>query len=166
MKKIINVLLACLLGFSIVACSSEDAFKEEDITMDEILEKMDAKEDFVVIVERDGCTFCEAIQEYIEESKDEHPGITLYKLDTTDFELQKETEESTTLVSTTTDGKNFLKIAPYFYYTPTIYKFTNGEITDCGVGFSKSLKTINLWDLDSTPDLENADTQDFWKFIE
>ena len=65
--------------------------------------------------------FCEAIEEYINQTEDEHLGITLYKLDSTDFGFTSKDDGSQTLDSSTDEGKAFLEIAPYFYYTPTMY---------------------------------------------
>lgn len=98
-----------------MACSvPQDDFKEVDITVAEIQEKIDNKEDFVMIVERDECSFCEAIEEYINQTEGEHPGITLYKLDSTDFGFTSKDDGSQTLDSSTDEGKAFLEIAPYF----------------------------------------------------
>lgn len=166
MKKISKLILALFVGITLVACSSSnDEFKEVDITASEMQGKIDNKESFVVIVERENCNFCEAIQEYIEETKAEHPGVTLYKLDSTDYGLQKETEDSQTLISTTEEGNILLDIAPYFLYTPTIYVIEDGVVTESGIGFSTQNKTVSLWDLDLVIDFDTTQTQDFWEFI-
>lgn len=166
MKKLVKLLLAMCTVLALVACSNTgDGFQEIDITATELKEKIDNDESFVFIVERDNCNFCEAIQEYIEETKAEHPGVTLYKLDATDFELMKETEDSDTLISTSEDGNTLLDIAPYFLYTPTIYVVENGEVVDSGIGFSTTNKTVSQWGLDSAIDFDQAETVDFWEFI-
>ena len=155
MKKISKMILAFFVGISLVACSvPQDDFKEVDITVAEIQEKIDNKEDFVMIVERDECSFCEAIEEYINQTEGEHPGMTLYKLDSTDFGF-----------TSTDEGKAFLEIAPYFYYTPTMYVFKDGKITSSAVGFSDTNKTVSLGGLDAPIDFDTAETQDLWEFI-
>ena len=131
----------------------------------EIQEKIDNKEDFVMIVERDECSFCEAIEEYINQTEDEHPGITLYNLDSTDFGFTSKDDGSQTLDSSTDEGKAFLEIAPYFYYTPTMYVFKDGKITSSAVGFGDTNKTVSLGGLDAPIDFDTAETQDLWEFI-
>lgn len=158
--------MTLFIGLSLVACSGTgDGFQEIDITATEMKQMIDDKESFVVIVERDNCNFCEAIQEYIEETKAEHPGVVLYRLDSTDFELKKETEDSNTLISTSEDGNILLDIAPYFLYTPTIYIIEDGKVTESGIGFGTTDKTVSLWGLDSPIDFDQAETVDFWEFI-
>ena len=71
MKKFLSCLsLCCLVLLS--GCSSQEAFQEVEIDAKELQEKLDDKEDFVVIVEREGCSYCEALDAYIEETKQEH----------------------------------------------------------------------------------------------
>lgn len=166
MKKISKMILALFVGVSLVACSAPQAdFEEVDITVAEIQEKIANKEDFVMIVERDECSFCEAIEEYIDQTEDEHPGITLYKLDSTDFGFTSKDDGSQTLDAFTDEGKTFLEIAPYFYYTPTLYVFKDGKIKSAGVGFSDTEKTVSLGGLDAPIDFDTAETQDLWEFI-
>lgn len=109
--------------------------------------------------------FCEAIEEYINQTEGEHPGITLYKLDSTDFGFTSKDDGSQTLDSSTDEGKAFLEIAPYFYYTPTMYVFKDGKITSSAVGFGDTNKTVSLGGLDAPIDFDTAETQDLWEFI-
>ena len=165
MKKISKMILAFFVGISLVACSvPQDDFKEVDITVAEIQEKIDNKEDFVMIVERDECSFCEAIEEYINQTEGEHPGITLYKLDSTDFGFTSKDDGSQTLDSSTDEGKAFLEIAPYFYYTPTMYVFKDGKITSQLLDLVIQIKLLARW-LDAPIDFDTAETQDLWEFI-
>lgn len=165
MKKISKIVMAFFLCFSLWACSNQELFKEEEITMEAIQEKIENDESFVMIVERENCGFCESIQEYIEETKQEHPGIVLYKLDTTNFGFYTNPEPAKTLSANTDQGKAFLQLAPYFYYTPTIYRFEKGKIVEVAVGFSDATKEVSVGGLDEPIDFDQAQTQDFWEFI-
>lgn len=166
MKKLSKLILALFLGVSLVACSSEvKEFQKVDVTMSEVTEKIENKEDFVMIIERENCSYCEAIDEYIEETKNEHPDLTLYKVDSTDFKLSKPSDDATTLVSDTEDGKKLLEIAPNFFYTPTIYVVKEGKVEQAAIGFGKTDKTVSVGGLDSPIDFDTAPTKDFWEFI-
>lgn len=166
MKRISKLVLALFVAVSLVACSqSTNDFKQVDISMSEVKEMIDKKESFAVMFERENCSFCESIQEYIEQTKNEHPGKTLYVVDTTDFGFSRETDTSDTLNSSTEDGNLLLEIAPYFMYTPTVYIFKEGKLVDAGVGFDEERKMINLAPLDAQIDFDKADALDFWEFI-
>ena len=166
MQKIIRWILVLFIAIGLVGCvNTTKDFEEVDITMETLQEKIENKEDFVMIVERDECSFCEAIEEYIDLTKAEHPGITLYKLDSTDFGFSSKEDDSQTLNASTEEGKAFLEIAPYFYYTPTMYVFKEGKVVDAAVGFSDADKTVSLGGLDAPIDFDTADTIDLWEFI-
>ena len=156
MKKFLSCLsLCCLVLLS--GCSSPEAFQEVEIDAKELQEKLDDKEDFVVIVEREGCSYCEAL---------EHAGLVLYKLDSTDFDLKREKEEDMTLVTTNEDGQILLKMAPYFLYTPSLYIVEDGKAIQAGIGYNDLTHEVSLWDVDSTIDFNQAEPQDFWSFVE
>lgn len=159
----------CALLFAgallIAGCSSRDAFKITSITMAELSEKMQDDESFLLLVERDNCPFCEALNEYIDQTKAEHPGIEVYEINTSSMEMKKPTEQSRTLVSDSEAGKKFLRMFPYFYYTPTIYRIEDGEPVEAGIGYDSSTHSIALWDVDSSADLETARQQDVWKYL-
>ena len=119
-----------------------------------------------LIIERENCPYCESLQEYIKQTKDEHPNLVLYKIDSTDYGFSKISQDSKQLQSSTEDGKILLDMAPYFLYTPTLYVIENGKATHAGIGYSEDDHSISLWDVDSTIDFDLADTQEFWEFLE
>lgn len=166
MKKIITIMCAFLLCFGLFGCSSKTPFEEKEITATQLKKKLDKKETFIVIVERDNCPYCEALQKYIKKTKDEHPNLVLYKIDSTDYGFTKESTDAKQLKSSTKDGKILLDMAPYFLYTPTLYVIQNGKAKHAGIGFNEEDHTISLWDVDSTIDFDRADTQEFWEFLE
>lgn len=170
MKKrtgLLCLMMTVLMFFA--GCSGQpkgSAYTQTDITMDQLAEKMDAGETFTLLVEREGCDFCEAMNAYIEETKVDHPGITVYRLDTTDFELYREQEGDMTLISETDQGKAFLERFPYFLYTPAIYHIVNGTPEDAGLGYDESNHTVSLWDTKSTIDWNASKPVDVWEFLE
>ena len=163
MKKWLKIAVTFVLACTLVGCSQTSAYEEISVTMDEILEMSERQEDFVLLVERENCPFCEDMHEFLNKSKQEHPGIKVYVLDVTNFKFKKEGD---TLTSETKDGEAFLKLFPYFLYTPSIYEIRSGEAVQVGVGFNATLQEINVWDVDSVADFHRADSQNVWKYIE
>lgn len=166
MKKIFTLLCAFVLCLSLVGCGAKTPFEIKEILATKLQKKLDNKESFVVIIERENCPFCEALQEYIDKTKDEHPNLILYKIDSTDYGFSKVSADSKQLKSSTEDGKIILDMAPYFLYTPTLYVIQNGKAKHAGIGYNENDNSISLWDVDSTIDFDNADTQEFWEFLE
>ncbi len=166
MKKFLSILCTFALLIGLVACSSQEPFQREDITAKQLQKKIDKKASFIFMVERDGCAYCKKLNKYIEKTQDEHKGLKVYVLDSTDFGFQKESEESKQLISTTDDGKILLDIAPYFLYTPAIYVIKKGKVDQVGVGYNEQNATVALWDNDSTVDFNSAEYEEFWDFIE
>lgn len=167
-KKAGLLALALMLLLSLFGCStpmSSQPFAIEDITMEQLEKKMDDKETFTLLVERDECNFCNAMNAYMDETKDEHPGIHLYKLNTTAFELYRENEGDMTLISSTEEGQAFLARFPYFLYTPAIYKIKDGKPVDAGIGYDESRHTVSNWNVDSTIDWNAAKPVDLWSFL-
>ncbi len=167
-KRLIKIFAAFCLTLTFAACAGEQRapFEIRDITMDEVAQKMDGGETFTLLVERDNCPFCAALNEYMEETKDEHPGITVYRLDTTDFELFREQEGDMTLISTTDQGQAFLSRFPYFLYTPAIYRIQDGKPIDVGVGYDESRQAVSLWNVDTTIDWNQSKPIGVWEFLE
>jgi predicted bacteriocin transport accessory protein len=166
MKKIFTLLCAFVLCLSLVGCGAKTPFEIKEISATKLQKKLDNKESFVVIIERENCPFCEALQKYIDKTKDEHPNLILYKIDSTDYGFSKVSSDSKQLKSSTEDGKIILDMAPYFLYTPTLYVIQNGKAKHAGIGYNENDNSISLWDVDSTIDFDNADTQEFWEFLE
>lgn len=165
-KTWIKICMCAMVAVSLVACGTKQEFTEKEISATEFKEKIDNKESFVIMLERDNCPYCEAIDEYIEQTKQEHDGVTLYMLDVTDFELSRESEDATTLISTSEDGQLLLEVVPYFLYTPTIYRVKDGNVEMAGIGFDDVEKTVSQWGVNSTIDFDVADSVDLWEFIE
>lgn len=167
MKRVVSILCAFLLVISMCGCSEQKSeYVEKEISATQLQKKINNKKSFVFIVERENCEYCEALEKYIKQTKDEHPGLVLYKLDSTDFGFSKISEDSKQLKSDTEDGNILLNIAPYFLYTPSIYVIQNGKATHSAIGYDSSTNEVSLWDMDSTVDFDTADTQNFWEFLE
>lgn len=168
MKKMGMWILCVGLIIAGVACSKqEQPFQIESIDVAGIEEKMKDKEDFLFVVIRDNCPYCKEMEEYLEESKEEHPGYTLYQLDATDFELYKESEEATFLSAKSEEGKTFLQMAPSFFYTPSFFAVQKGKIQSSAVGFEPDTLKVNVWErLDRAVDFDQAEKEDVWDYIE
>lgn len=167
MKKLLSTLLiVCMMFLLLPGCKSKEAFKLEDITIEEVESKLGDKEDFYLLVERDNCPFCSKLNDYIEESKGTHGGLMVYRLDVTSYELKKPSDDARTLVSEDAYGKRFLAEFPYFYYTPTIYRIEKGVPVKAGVGYNVNNQSVAIWGVDSTADLDTASEVPFWDFLE
>lgn len=166
MKKLLTIFCAFVLCIGLVGCSSKEPFEIKEITATKLQKKLDHKDSFVLIIERENCPYCESLQEYIKQTKDEHPNLVLYKIDSTNYGFSKISQDSKQLQSSTEDGKILLDMAPYFLYTPTLYVIENGKDTHAGIGYSEDDHSVSLWDVDSTVDFDLADTQEFWEFLE
>lgn len=163
LTKLVWVLLVCVMA---AACSGRKPYTQTDITVDELQGMIDNKESFVLLTERDNCPFCEAMNEYINETKKDHAGVQVYRLDTTDLELYKENQEDKTLISSSEDGKKLLQLIPYFLYTPAIYQYTDGVSDTAAFGYDQTTHTVSKWGTDSTVDFNTAEEVDVWTFLE
>ncbi len=113
--------LLCVPVLLLSACTTKRSeFTITDVTVQDVRDMAEDGDTFLLLVEREGCEFCQAMNDYIEETKGDHPEVHLFRLDTTDFDLVKENAEDKTLVSSTEEGKEWLKLQPYFLYTPAI----------------------------------------------
>lgn len=162
-KKVVSLLLCCT--FFLSGCVQNKEYEEIEITYEELQEKINNKETFVVEVYRENCPFCEKVANYVEETKQEHPNVVLYRLDCTDWEL-KTSEDGESLLADSETGKKFLEAYPGFYYTPTFYAFKDGEALTTAVGFSELSVSVSIWNVQTVVDFTEADMQDFWDFIE
>ncbi len=156
-----------LFGISLLlmsACSKTN-FQEVEVSMQEVETMFENKESFQILVERDNCPFCESLNQYIEDTKQGH-ALTVYKLDTTDFEFSKRKQEDEVLQSGTEEGQKFLEKFPYFLYTPTIYTIQDGVVRSAAIGFNEENKTMSEWNVDSSIDWDKADEVDVWKYLE
>ena len=165
MKKFLSVLFVSFLVLCSGCSKQENPFQVQEISVDEIQEKMNAKESFLFVVIRENCPYCEKLEEYIEKTKKEHPGYTLYQLDCTNFELYK--EENGSLQAKSEQGKAFIEMAPSFQYTPSFYAVQKGEIQSSAVGYEPDIYKVNLWNkLDEVIDFDKAELEDVWDYIE
>lgn len=161
------IMALCLLAMS-TACSvfNRQEYRQEPLTITQLIEKMDNEESFVLLAERDECPFCESLNEYIEQTKGSHNGLVVYTVDTTPFNLYREGGNAKTLSSDTNDGKDFLEIFPYFFYTPTLYQIRAGIVVNSGIGYNEADHTVSVWEVDSPVRFEIADAVNVWTFIE
>lgn len=149
------------------ACTTKRSeFTITDVTVQDVRDMAEDGDTFLLLVEREGCEFCQAMNDYIEETKGDHPEVHLFRLDTTDFDLVKENAEDKTLVSTTEEGKEWLKLQPYFLYTPAIYRYENGKSDEAAIGYNVVTEEISLWNTTSTIDFDTAKTEGLWEFLE
>lgn len=165
-KRFLVLLLIPLLLLSACGQADRSEFTETDITVEDLKDMTEAGDTFLLLVERDGCEFCQALNEYIDETKGDHPEVHVFRIDTTDFDLKKVNAEDKTLVSDNAEGKEFLEMLPYFLYTPAIYRYENGKAVEAAIGFNVSTDEISLWDVDSTIDFDTAKTEGVWEFLE
>lgn len=168
MKKLkITAVLFVLMLLAVSGCApASKPFEIKELTIDQVAEKMEKGETFVLQVERDNCPFCEAANAYIEKTKDEHPDTVLYRLDSTDFKLMREQEGDMTLISQTENGQKFLGLFPYFLYTPTLYAVIDGKPYSAGIGYDEQNNTVSQWDTQSTIDWNESKPVDIWSFID
>lgn len=164
-KTLLALFLVPVLLLS--ACSMQRSeFTMTDVTVQDVKDMVAAGDTFLLLVERDGCDFCQAMNEYIEETKAEHPEVHVFRLDTSDFDLVKENAEDKTLISDKEEGKEWLKLQPYFLYTPAIYRYENGKSDEAAIGFNVATNEISLWNTTSTIDFDTAKTEGLWEFLE
>lgn len=152
----------CLFAYG---CAGSDPFTITDINMEQLGSMMDEKQTFTLLVERDQCEFCQELNSYLEQTQDEHPGLQIYRLNTTDFELYREQEGDMTLISETEQGKAFLERFPYFLYTPAVYKIDQGVPVNGGFGYDAVRHTVSQWSPDSTIDWNASKPVDVWEFL-
>ena len=103
LKKLVCALLCSLLFLTGCATPPKD-YEEVEITFEQLQEKIENKETFVVEVFRDHCPYCEQVANFVGETKQEHPNVVLYRIDCTEWELQNN-EEGTALISESETGK-------------------------------------------------------------
>lgn len=168
MKSYVLVSSALCASLVLGACSntSKKPYTVIDVTMDELDTLLEEKKTFPLLVEREGCAFCAAMNSYIDQTKNEHDNITVYHLNTTEFKLFRKEEGAKTLVSDTEDGKRLLELFPYFLYTPAIYRIEDGKPVDGAFGYDETRHTVSLWNLDSTIDWDGAQNIPVWDYLE
>lgn len=139
MKKILLSFVCCL--FLLSGCSSE---KVKEITIPELIEKIDNKDTFVLIVSRNSCTHCQKLEEELDKTTKDHNTIIYnVKLDETSYD---------TLVS---DVKKLEKYVSEPGTTPHVYYMKDGKEVDSFEGFDEA-QPNQFWDFIAKYDLENA----------
>lgn len=168
MKSVNCILSASLFtGLLFSGCAEEKKpFQIVEISMSDFESMMEQGKTFPLLIEREGCTFCAAMNDYIESTKNEHPGLTVYKIDATDYDLYRDDPEAKTLLSSTEDGKRLLEIFPFYLYTPVIYAIEEGKPVSGGFGYDEAKHTVSLWNLSSTVDWTLARPVYVWDYFE
>ena len=119
-------------------------YTEKTSNYDEIKSKIENGESFTLIVEKENCNYCEALNSYILKTKMFHPIHTVY---TVNF-----------------DGPlNYPEELGSLQYTPTIYKIKKGKIVEKAVGFSSENGYVALDKGETT--ISKMKLINFWKFI-
>ncbi|MBP3852490.1 MAG: hypothetical protein J6D36_08090, partial [Erysipelotrichaceae bacterium] len=90
MRRFMAIFFSLLIGFSLWGCVSREPYQQIDLTADQLQKKLDQKESFLLLVERENCPFCEKLDVYKEKTKEEHFNVTVYRLDSTDFKLEQQ----------------------------------------------------------------------------
>lgn len=169
MRKKIVKWIGCLWMAVFMAClwsgCQKAEFKEVDVSAHEVESMIEKKESFKLLVEKENCPFCEQLNAYLDENK-AGQSVTVYRIDTTNFEFMRTNAEDTTLVSDTEEGQTFLKLFPYFLYTPTIYTIEEGKVIDAAIGFNGDHDTMSLWNVDSSIDWDKAEEIGVWEYLE
>lgn len=165
MAKWIGSLGALILVTCLLSGCQKAGFEEIDVTAHEVESMMEKKESFKLLVEKENCPFCEQLNAYMDESQGAQ-NVTVYRIDTTNFEFIRENEDDATLTSHTEEGETFLKLFPYFLYTPTIYTIEDGKVIDAAIGFNGGNDTMSVWNVDSSIDWDKAEEIGVWEYLE
>lgn len=118
MKKLLCISF-CVLSLLITGCAKADLGKMNDISQEQLAEKMDNKDSFIVVFTQPTCGYCNEFKEMLEDYLPDH-GVTLYDL-SIDRKVLSE-EELDELLE---------KIHVYFpdmSSTPDLYYVKDGEI--------------------------------------
>ncbi len=170
MKHFFKSSLFLLFGLMVfLAGCSQNAttpFEMEDISLSQLETMMNDKKTFFLLVERDSCPFCSALNLYLDQTKSQYGDVHLYRLDSTNFELYRENEGDMTLISTNEEGRAFLARFPYFLYTPVIYKIENGQPVSAGIGYDSNRHSVSSWGVDSPINWNEAKPVEVWTFLE
>lgn len=121
------------------------SFNQKEVTYDNVQTMIENEDTFTLIVVKEDCSYCEALNNYIKKSKLTHPFHTVY-------------------VCKYEGYTNFPKQLGVIEYTPTIYKIKEGELIAASVGFSS--KKGNVYIKDGYNSFENLKQMNFWKFLD
>ncbi|MBB5183490.1 hypothetical protein [Catenisphaera adipataccumulans] len=164
-NRILSLFLVGLLMIGLTACQQAEPYKQINISAARLQRMLNKKKDFVLLVERDNCPYCKKLNKYIKQTKDEHDGVVIYRLDMSGVTFER-TEGSDQLTTDDEDGQILLKMAPYYSYTPAVYVIRNGKVIKEGIGFDADHNTVAVWDNDSLIDFSNAEADEYWDFVE
>lgn len=118
MKKLLCISF-CMLSLLITGCAKADLGKIEYISQEQLAEKMDNKDSFIIVFTQPTCGYCNEFKKMLEDYLPDH-GVTLYDL-SIDRKVLSE-EELDELLE---------KIHVYFpdmSSTPDLYYVKDGEI--------------------------------------
>ncbi len=126
MKKIITLLL--VMAFVLVGCNNAGGkIKQENITVNQIEEKIKNKETFAYVVASKTCVHCNELKDML---KEYNSNKTIYIFETT--------------TATQDDIKKLIAKYPNLNSTPTTFFYANGELKDTVVGYEKETITKKL----------------------
>lgn len=78
MKKLLCISF-CVLSLLITGCAKADLGKMVDISQEQLAEKMDNKDSFIVVFTQPTCGYCNEFKKMLEDYLPDH-GVTLYDL--------------------------------------------------------------------------------------
>lgn len=135
--------LACLVGLMAYFYWSFGYIKKT-VTYDQIQSMLENEQSFTLIVVKDDCSYCEALEKYTNISRIFHPFNTVYVCEYEGY-INYPTELGT------------------ISHTPTIYKIKHGKVQKQASGFNTDKNTVYIYD--GIHALEDQEQMDFWKFI-
>ncbi len=117
---IIAVVIAAIAGLIFAGVTINKEKKEKDkhlvqITISELQEKINNKETFILVVTKDGCSYCESYKPVLKDVLSEHDIVA--------YELNQST------LTSKEDQNTYEELVPNVTGTPTTIFFKNGEET-------------------------------------
>lgn len=132
MKKIILSFAMLFMIITLSGCNSNSG-SINYVQPYEVLEKIDKKESFVLVIGKESCSACQTYADTVKEFSKEHPDTLVY------VDLEKIKDK---------DGKTSVQIEKEFFNklrytaTPTTYIYKNGEIATFVEG-TQSIDKLN-----------------------
>ena len=117
---IVAVIIAAIAGLIYAGVTINKEKKESDkylveISIAELQEKIDKKETFILVVTKDGCSYCESYKPVIKDVLEEYD-VVAYNI-------------NQTKLTTEEDQNTYEELVPNITGTPTTVFFKNGEDT-------------------------------------
>ena len=148
MKKIFLSVVCCMM-FLTGCAASDKGGKIKDITLEQIQEKLEKKDNFVLIVSRESCQHCQDLKEMLNKTIKEHATI-LYKYEMDETSMDALVKDATLLQQALVE-----KDASSEYSTPHIYYIYEGVVRDSFTGYDES-QPSQFWDFIKNNSLENS----------